>query len=259
MSEQSRPAGGGSAPGGGSGAGHGPEAPDQDAAPGTDRLPAAAPGGPTPPSQWTPPPPPADGGPAEPDWYTRPAPATSKLAAQRARPAGPAGWKRWLAIGIPVLAALAVTAGIFLSLRQDPSAARSADASASESAGTGPGGVIAKDVSPLDFKAGDCFTDFQAVTLNATVVTCSTPHAAQNIGTFSYQPSDPFPGKDALNAKAEQVCTAIKLNKQAGKYPSLRTSYGMPSEGTWQEGDRRIDCFVIVDGGNKLKESLIGG
>ncbi|NKX51933.1 hypothetical protein HER39_15445, partial [Arthrobacter deserti] len=47
-------------------------------------------------------------------------------------------------------------------------------------------------------------------------------------------------------------------NEHADKYPTLRTSYGMPSEGTWQEGDRRIDCFVIVDGGNKLKDSLIG-
>jgi hypothetical protein len=230
----------------------------QDSAPGPDRLPVRP--GPTPPSQWTPAPAPTGGSPVEPGWYSKPAPATGELPVHRSAPVQRPGWKRWLAIGLPVLAVLAVVAGIALSLRPDPSSAQSADAGAdSASADAGPDGVIAKDVSPLDFKAGDCFTDFQAVTLNATVVTCSTPHAAQIIGTFSYQPSDPFPGKDALNAKAEQACTAIKLTKQADKYSSLRTSYGMPSEGTWQEGDRRIDCFVIVDAGNKLKESLIGG
>lgn len=257
MSEQARPAGGGSAPGGGSGAGQPPAAPKQDSAPGTGRLPAPA--GPTPPSQWTPAPAPTDGSPAEPGWYSKPAPATGELPVRGTAPDPQPGWKRWLAIGVSLLVILGVVAGIALSLRPDPSTAHSGDAGAdAASADAGPDGVIAKDVSPLDFKAGDCFTDFQAVTLNATVVTCSTPHAAQIIGTFSYQPSDQFPGKDALNAKAEQVCTAIKLTKQADKYRSLRTSYGMPSEGTWQEGDRRIDCFVIVDGGNKLKESLIG-
>lgn len=259
MSEQSRPAGGGSAPGGGSGAAEGP-------------APAAGRGGQepvqdgqepvqdgrTPASQWAPAPPPAGGGPAGPGWFAPPAPAAAEVPASGTGAAAPAGWKRWLAIGVPVLVVLGVLAGIGLSLRGGGSPAASGAQAASAQPSAGPDGVIAADVSPFDFKAGDCFTDFQAATRSATVVTCSTPHAAQIIATFAYQPSDTFPGKDALNVKAEQVCSSVKLNEHADKYPTLRTSYGMPSEGTWQEGDRRIDCFVIVDGGNKLKDSLIG-
>ncbi|MFD1214335.1 septum formation family protein, partial [Arthrobacter sp. GCM10027362] len=197
------------------------------------------------------------GGTAEPGWYDRPAPAAAALPARKAAAAKPAGWKRPLAVAIPVLAALGIATGIALGVGGGTPSPGSADSGSAEPS-AGPDGVIAKDVSPFDFKAGDCFTDFQAVTLNATVVTCSTPHAAQIIGTFSYRPSDTFPGKEALNVKAEQVCTAIKLNKTAEKHSTVRTSYGLPSEGTWREGDRRIDCFVILDGGNKLTGSLIG-
>ncbi|NKX55262.1 septum formation family protein [Arthrobacter mobilis] len=280
MSEQSRTAGGGSTPGGGPGAGRHPEAsaaggaaagpqkdsadagtapaaaPGQDATPGRTPDPQDAADGPLPASEWEPAP---GSGAPQPGWYADPAPAAGATPEPERKPdaAGPVRWKRWLLAGIPAVLILAAIAGIVFSLRGGTSSAQTTDSSPVSSS-PGPDGVIAEDVSPFDFKAGDCFVDFEAVTRNATVVSCSTPHAAQIIGTFSYQPSDTFPGKDALNVKAEEVCSAVKLNQDAQKHKALRTTYGMPSEGTWQEGDRRIDCFVIADGGNKLTGSLIG-
>lgn len=138
---------------------------------------------------------------------------------------------------------------------QEPAAAPSTSGIATASPGAD--GVIAEDVSPLDFERGQCFIDFEGVTQNATVVSCTTPHAAQLVGTFFYPEGDQFPGRDALNVKASEFCKDLALSPAMSSYQNLSRLYVFPSEGTWQAGDRRIDCFVQSKDGNVITVSLM--
>jgi hypothetical protein len=164
----------------------------------------------------------------------------------------PAVW-----IGIAVVAALAVLALIFTNVFRQPEAAPKPEATPTETAAPLPEGVVAENVSPFDFERGNCFTDFTAVTQDATVVTCTTPHAAQLVGTFFYAEADPFPGADALNVKASEFCRALTLSPRVSELQNLTYPRGLPSERTWEAGDRRIDCFIQSRDGNVLTESLL--
>ncbi|NMR29693.1 septum formation family protein [Crystallibacter degradans] len=234
---------------------------DPEPQPGAATPPPAEDPGTVPPSEWTPAPGNSDGETPPNTWYSVGQPPAGKKPAAAAgatdRPRG----KALLFIGLGIVAAIVIIVVIIISLLNrsgEPTgtAASSSPAVAKESPGAD--GIIAEDVSPFDFEEGQCFIDFEAATQNATVVSCETPHAAQLVGTYFYEEADEFPGKDELNVQAEEFCSAIELNDNADEYENLRNSYGMPSEGTWQEGDRRIDCFVISDEGNNISASLIG-
>ena len=217
--------------------------------------------GTVPPSQWDPAPGNSDGGTPQNTWYSIGQPPSGKKPAAAPGSADRPRGKALLFIGLGIVAAIVIIVVIIISLlnrggESTGTATSSSPAVAEKSPGAD--GIIAKDVSPFDFKEGQCFIDFEAATQNATVVSCETPHAAQLVGTYFYEEADEFPGKDELNVQAEEFCSAIELNDNAGEYENLRNSYGMPSEGTWQEGDRRIDCFVISDEGNNISASLIG-
>lgn len=216
--------------------------------------------GTVPPSQWTPAPGSSDGEAPQNTWYSVGEPPSGRKPAAAAGPADRPRGKALLFIGLGIVAAIVIIVVTIISLLNrggeptDPTAS-SSPAIAEKSPGAD--GIIAEDVSPFDFEEGQCFIDFEAATQNATVVSCDTPHAAQLVGTYFYEEADDFPGKDELNVQAEEFCSAIELNDNASEYQNLRNSYGMPSEGTWQEGDRRIDCFVISDEGNNISTSLI--
>lgn len=116
-------------------------------------------------------------------------------------------------------------------------------------------GVIAENVSPFDFQQGQCFIDFTDATQEATVVSCSAPHEAQLVNTFSYDENDAFPGEDELISRADELCRNTQLNDAAQDY-ELRQQTAYPQPESWTQGDRRVDCFIRVpDGG--LTESLI--
>jgi hypothetical protein len=213
-----------------------------------------------PPSQWTPGPQNSDGDSAPNTWYSVGQPPSGRKPAAAAGPADKPRGKALLFIGLGIVAAIVIIVVIIISLLNRDGEPTGTATSSSPAVAESPGadGIIAEDVSPFDFEEGQCFIDFEAATQNATVVSCETPHAAQLVGTYFYEEADEFPGKDELNVQAEEFCSAIELNDNADEYANLRNSYGMPSEGTWQEGDRRIDCFVISDEGNNISASLIG-
>jgi hypothetical protein len=215
--------------------------------------------GTVPPSQWTPGPQNSDGETAPNTWYSVGQPPSGRNPAAAAGPADRPRGKALLFIGLGIVAAIVIIVVIIISLlnRDGEPTGTATSSSPAVAASPGADGIIAEDVSPFDFEEGQCFIDFEAATQNATVVSCETPHAAQLVGTYFYEDADDFPGKDALNVQAEEFCSAIELNDNADEYENLRNSYGMPSEGTWQEGDRRIDCFVISDEGNNISASLI--
>jgi len=117
-------------------------------------------------------------------------------------------------------------------------------------------GVLEDSVAPVDLEAGACLQDFQSVNSEVTVVTCETPHNAQLVATQSYADSDTFPGTDALAAKAEEVCSSVIYTDAASKYTDLELNRAVPTQSSWDAGDRRVDCFVVAPG-EDLTESLI--
>ncbi|MEV7646301.1 septum formation family protein [Arthrobacter sp. NPDC089319] len=247
------------------------------AAPASPGVQPTSPAAPTtssalPPSDWDSAPASADGSAPEKKWYSTPAGATPPdSAGDDAAAEDPTAedaaagsgrnidWKPLVIIGAVVVVAIVIIAVIVSSLTGSSPAggAASPSSSQSEAETADADGVIAEDVSPFDFKQGQCFTKFEAVMRDATVVTCDTPHTAQLVGTFSYGEDEEFPGADELNLKAQAVCTAVVLNDTAAEAPELKDSYGMPSKETWAQGDRRIDCFKIAEEGEQITGTLI--
>ncbi|MEB7505785.1 septum formation family protein [Arthrobacter koreensis] len=117
-------------------------------------------------------------------------------------------------------------------------------------------GVLEDSVAPVDLEAGACLQDFQSVNAEVTVVTCETAHNAQLVATSSYADSDTFPGTDALAAKAEEVCSSVIYTDAASKYTDLELNRAVPTQSSWDAGDRRVDCFVVAPS-EELTESLI--
>ena len=112
-------------------------------------------------------------------------------------------------------------------------------------------GVLEDSVAPIDLEAGACIQDFQSVNSEVTVVTCETPHNAQLVASESYLNSDSFPGPDALATKAEEVCSSVMYTDAASKYVDLELNRAVPTQSSWDTGDRRVDCFVVAPGDRK--------
>lgn len=110
-------------------------------------------------------------------------------------------------------------------------------------------------VSPLDFRAGDCFKDFDPEASKSTVVACSTDHSAQLVAVTHYAGSDAYPGRDAMKTRARETCQAAPLTEKSNAY-NLNYRLAYPSTASWAKGDRRVDCYV-TSAGNIIKASLL--
>ncbi|NUP75736.1 MAG: hypothetical protein HOQ07_13980 [Sinomonas sp.] len=106
------------------------------------------------------------------------------------------------------------------------------------------------------YAAGDCFADFNAAADANRAVPCGDPHSAQLVATLTYGTGDAYPGKDALDTRATELCRQTKLNlpKNAS---DLKQRTVVPTQEGWGGGDRRVDCFVESSNGNSLSSSLL--
>jgi hypothetical protein len=122
----------------------------------------------------------------------------------------------------------------------------------------GADGVIAEDVPPSVLTAGHCLLDFTDIESDVTIVTCSTPHRAQLIASEFYPDDAKFPGRGQLGARADAACDTAPIDSGvaagAGRIELLRVT---PTEGTWADGDRRVDCFAVLQDGATLSRSLL--
>ena len=118
-------------------------------------------------------------------------------------------------------------------------------------------GVIEENVSPVDLEAGACLRDWEDVNSRADVVSCETPHDAQLVATEDLPEGDAFPGTAALEDRVNEVCEAVEYADAAQGYPDLKLTKSIPTEQTWSNGDRRVDCFVFTPEGQQLTESLL--
>ncbi|MFJ5956925.1 septum formation family protein [Paenarthrobacter sp. NPDC092416] len=121
-------------------------------------------------------------------------------------------------------------------------------------------GPLPRDTESKDFQVGDCFADFDPNAPKARVVACDTGHSAQLAAVHTYAAEDSFPGTNALRDKGLEVCGTMTLNNEvAQKYVTLQLlkQNVYPSQTSWDRGDRRVDCFIVVDSGNTLKDDLL--
>ncbi len=133
--------------------------------------------------------------------------------------------------------------------RPEPGGSPGATASSSR-------GPLPADIESRDYRVGDCFSDFDSNASKGHAVECTTPHSAQLGAVFSYKADDSFPGSNALRDKGREVCRTVMLNEASRKYVLLQQNV-YPSSTSWDSGDRRVDCFIVVDSGNTLKESVL--
>ncbi len=121
---------------------------------------------------------------------------------------------------------------------------------------SGGGQSSTRSGAPQDWKQGDCLKGFSDASHPADVVPCTAAHSAQLVGTFFYPADAGYPGADTLKAKAQDVCTGVKLTPASEKY-SLKQFTAYPSETTWNNKDRRVDCLISDPDGDKISESLL--
>ncbi|WP_354349200.1 septum formation family protein [Pseudarthrobacter sp. PvP090] len=112
-------------------------------------------------------------------------------------------------------------------------------------------------VGPLDFRLGDCFKDFDPEAPQSTIVDCTTGHSAQLIAIHHYQASDAYPGLAALKDKGRETCRNAQVAAAAATTYNLLQRNAYPSSSSWDNGDRRVDCYVTADAGNVIMESLV--
>lgn len=121
-------------------------------------------------------------------------------------------------------------------------------------AGTAPS---AEGLTPSsNYKAGDCFANFDAGAESNRVVPCTQAHSAQLVATAMYGKGDSYPGKDALEQRASDLCRQTQLTLPQDT-SMLKQRNAFPSQSGWSSGDRRVDCFVESTRGNSLTASLL--
>ncbi|KQN87271.1 hypothetical protein ASE96_11335 [Arthrobacter sp. Leaf69] len=186
-----------------------------------------------------------------------------KAASEKASQLG--GWlRRQSPVRMGTAAAAVVVVGLLVWLvaslgggSKQPVADTSPAASATTSAAPVKRGPLPlKGVGPLEFQPGDCFKDFDPEAPESTVVDCSTGHSAQLIAVHHFEDSAGYPGLNALKDKGRETCRNAQLAAAATGY-DLKQRNAYPSSTSWDNGDRRVDCYVTADAGNVIKESLI--
>ena len=69
---------------------------------------------------------------------------------------------------------------------------------------------------------------------------------------------DEYPGDDELNAFATETCQGDAFEQYVGidyAVSKYFTDAYLPSEGTWEEGDREVVCVLYVPDDDELTDS----
>ena len=123
-----------------------------------------------------------------------------------------------------------------------PAAETSAPAQAEETAPTEP-----EEVDLFDLEVGDCLAESPG---SIQTVPCSEPHSEEIFAAVTL-PNGDFPGMEAINAQAEDLCITEFEDFVGLSYEESVLDVGgiMPSEESWPQGDRRILCTIYDPAG----------
>ena len=166
-------------------------------------------------------------------------------------------------IGLLVVAVAAVGIAAFAMSNGDPDAMASASPTS--------GALATPEPSPLydytdDAEVGTCYDpivdkDDDAL-LALRLRDCDEPHLAQVVGQerITGGPTAPWPGQDAVDADAEQLCLEAFEDFVGIAYEDsqLSGSYISPNEQSWAGGDRAVLCSVEATRAGPLTESVEG-
>jgi hypothetical protein len=131
------------------------------------------------------------------------------------------------------------------------------NADASPSGASSDADVIVAQASSLDWLDGDCLRGFNGIEKSADVVLCSSPHSAQVVASYEYPMTDSFPGDDTVKAKATEVCKNAPVTTAAKNYKGLKSYSAYPTSGSWDGGDRRVQCIAVDPTGDNIKTTLV--
>ncbi|GAA4775015.1 hypothetical protein [Citricoccus nitrophenolicus] len=163
------------------------------------------------------------------------------------------GW--WLAAAAVVVLALVVFVLVpLLTAPREEGSGESMESAPAVSRNAEPGldGIVAREVPPAQIHPGDCLTDVDSVSEPSTVVECSRDHEAQLVGRKLWPTGRAFP--QDMRADAERFCATIELDSAEDAQVVVEISH--PAEGTWAEGDRRVDCLAVAHEGT-LSTTLV--
>ncbi|MGO1183134.1 MAG: septum formation family protein [Micrococcaceae bacterium] len=156
---------------------------------------------------------------------------------------------RWLASGVllVVIVVIGLVVVPWVSSMLNNDTAEEAPTATERNENPGLDGIIATGLAPEDFEPGDCLTDFSSTEDPATVIECDQPHEAELVGRQTFADADAYPGTEQMRSAAEEFCGSIQLTGTADAPVVIQVSN--PSEGSWEAGDRRVDCLAATTEG----------
>lgn len=102
----------------------------------------------------------------------------------------------------------------------------------------------------FEIRVGDCFNDPMVedgeLFVDIALVSCSKPHDEEAYFAVDMTESD-YPGDEAITDFAQKTCLPEFFNfigADESYEGSLDFGYFFPSDGSWDEGDREILCYV---------------
>jgi hypothetical protein len=122
-------------------------------------------------------------------------------------------------------------------------------------------GVPEGETDVFALTIGDCLNDLSAPdeVTSVPIVECSEPHDSEVFARTDTTGSE-FPGNDVLFSELDAFCQGEEFTRFVG-IPYADSIYGtsgyIPTEGSWDTGDRELLC-TIVDPNGKTTGSLAG-
>ncbi|MCX6466283.1 MAG: septum formation family protein [Pseudonocardiales bacterium] len=118
--------------------------------------------------------------------------------------------------------------------------------------------------SVLNLEVGQCISGQTAGeddVSSVPVVDCAEPHTGE-IYSLPQVPDGEFPGEEALNQTAQELCAGPDFTTYVGvEYLQSEIYFStlVPSADTWDDGDREIVCILLADqNGSETTGSLRG-
>jgi hypothetical protein len=115
----------------------------------------------------------------------------------------------------------------------------------------------------LTLDVGTCFDDPDTFDLvdssDVPIVECDVPHDNEVYANEDLQ-GDDFPGRDGMATRADEVCLAEFASYIGTPYADsiYEFSWFVPSEESWDQGDREVICFAYDLNFDKITGSING-
>ena len=110
-------------------------------------------------------------------------------------------------------------------------------------------------------EVGACFDDTEESQVSSVPeVDCAEPHDNEVFAVFDYTDADTFPGNEALDAAATDLCIAQFQDYVGAAYldSTLEVFPIIPTQASWDDGDREVICALYNDDFSKLTGSMRG-